>query len=142
MNLGQFTREAYGRDCVLTGFTTSRGTVTASSDWDSAAERKVVRPALADSYEDVLHRVRVPNFFLDFSRDRSARAALEAERLERAIGVIYRPETELGSHYFTARLPDQFDAVLHFDQTRAVEPLERSVEWEVGEVEETFPTGL
>ena len=61
---------------------------------------------------------------------------------ERAIGVIYRPETELMSHYFHARLPDQFDAILHYDHTRAVEPLERTAEWEAGEVEETFPSGL
>ena len=70
------------------------------------------------------------------------RAHLRSERLERAIGVIYRPETELISHYFHARLPDQFDAVLHYDHTRAVEPLERTAEWELGEVEETFPSGL
>jgi erythromycin esterase-like protein len=62
--------------------------------------------------------------------------------LERAIGVIYRPETERASHYFTAHLSDQFDAVLHFDETRAVEPLERTAEWETGEVPETFPTGI
>ncbi len=142
MNLGQFTREAYGRDCVLTGFTTSRGTVTASSDWDRAAERKVVRPALADSYEDVLHRVPLPNFFLDFSRDRSARAALEPERLERAIGVIYRPSTERASHYFRACLPRQFDALFHYDETRAVEPLERTGLWIRGEPPDTYPSAL
>ena len=69
-------------------------------------------------------------------------AQLRNEKLERAIGVIYRPETEMQSHYFHARLSDQFDAVLHFDHTRAVEPLERTTEWELGEVEETFPSGL
>jgi erythromycin esterase-like protein len=67
---------------------------------------------------------------------------LRNERLERAIGIIYRPDTELISHYFHARLPDQFDAILHYDHTRAVEPLERTAEWEMGEVEETFPSGL
>jgi erythromycin esterase-like protein len=69
-------------------------------------------------------------------------AALRPPRLERAIGVIYRPESERASHYFHARLPAQFDAVLHFDETRAVEPLERTVEWEAGEVPETYPTGV
>jgi erythromycin esterase-like protein len=63
-------------------------------------------------------------------------------QLERAIGVIYRPDTERMSHYFRARLPDQFDAVLHFDKSRAVEPLERTAEWEVGEVPETYPFGV
>jgi erythromycin esterase-like protein len=69
-------------------------------------------------------------------------AQLRNERLERAIGVIYRPETELVNHYFNARLPDQFDAILHYDHIRAVEPLERTAEWEMGDVEETFPSGL
>ena len=83
-----------------------------------------------------------PRFLLDLRDDESeAIFNLRAPRLERAIGVIYRPETERLSHYFKARLADQFDAVLHFDQTRAVEPLERTAGWEVGEVEETFPTG-
>ena len=86
-------------------------------------------------------QVDVPNFFLDL-RDVDTAAALRSERLERAIGVIYRPDTELMSHYFHARLPDQFDAILHYDHTRAVEPLERTAEWEAGEVEETFPSGL
>jgi erythromycin esterase-like protein len=86
-------------------------------------------------------RVDIPNFFLNL-RDLDVAAALRNERLERAIGVIYRPDTELISHYFHARLPDQFDAILHYDHTRAVEPLERTAEWEAGEVEETFPSGL
>jgi erythromycin esterase-like protein len=71
-----------------------------------------------------------------------AAAGLHEPRLERAIGVIYRPETERQSHYFYARLPDQFDAVLHFDETRAVEPLERTAHWEAGEAPETFPSGI
>jgi erythromycin esterase-like protein len=86
-------------------------------------------------------QVDVPNLFLDL-RDVDTAGALRSERLERAIGVIYRPDTELMSHYFHARLPEQFDAILHYDHTRAVEPLERTAEWEAGEVEETFPSGL
>ncbi len=83
-----------------------------------------------------------PRFWLEFRKYPEVAAQLRTEALERAIGVIYRPETERLSHYFHARLSDQFDAVLHFDHTRAVEPLERSAEWQAGEVEETFPSGI
>ncbi len=141
-NLGQLARERFGHQAVLIGFTTHRGTVTAASDWDAPAERKNVRPALPESYEALFHHAGHPRFWLEFEKHPEVALNLRGGRLERAIGVIYRPETELASHYFTARLPDQFDAVLHFDHTRAVEPLERSAEWELGEVEETFPSGL
>jgi erythromycin esterase-like protein len=142
LNLGQLVRERFGKEAVLIGFTTYTGSVTAASDWDAPAERKYVRPAHRDSYEALLHEVDTPRFFLNLRDDTGLMMHLRSERLERAIGVIYRPETEMQSHYFQARLPDQFDAVLHFDHTRAVEPLERSTEWELGEVEETFPSGL
>lgn len=142
-NVGQLVRQQHGREAVLVGFTTHSGTVTAASEWDAPAERKQVRPALETSFETVFHEVPYPRFLLRLRDDESeAVFNLRAPRLERAIGVIYRPETERLSHYFEARLADQFDAVLHFDQTRAVEPLERTAEWEAGEVEETFPTGL
>jgi erythromycin esterase-like protein len=142
-NVGQLVRHKHGRDAVLVGFTTSGGTVTAASEWDAPAERMQVHPALEESYEAVFHEVAYPRFLLDL-RDEENEVVfnLRAPRLERAIGVIYRPESERLSHYFEARLPDQFDAVLHFDQTRAVEPLERTAEWQTGEVEETFPMGL
>ena len=142
LNLGQLVREHFGKEAVSIGFTTYDGTVTAASDWDGPAERKNVRPAHPDSYEALFHDVDVPNFLLTLRNDADVSAALRNERLERAIGVIYRPETELISHYFHARLPDQFGAVFHYDHTRAVEPLERTAEWEMGEVEETFPSGL
>ena len=142
LNLGQLVREHFGKEAVSIGFTTYDGTVTAASDWDGPAERKNVRPAHPESYEALFHEVDVPNFFLNLRDDVSLAAQLRSERLERAIGVIYRPDTELISHYFHARLPDQFDAILHYDHTRAVEPLERTAEWELGEVEETFPSGL
>lgn len=142
LNLGQLVREHFGKEAVSIGFTTYDGTVTAASDWDGPAERKNVRPAHPESYEALFHEVDVPNFFLALQEDADVAAALRSARLERAIGVIYRPETELVSHYFLARLPDQFDAILHYDHTRAVEPLERTAEWEAGEVEETFPSGL
>jgi erythromycin esterase-like protein/predicted phosphoribosyltransferase len=142
LNLGQLMRERYGRDAVLVGFTTHHGTVTAASNWDQPAERKRVRPALAGSYEALFHACQSGRFLLTWSDGDAAGEGLRAPRLERAIGVIYRPETERQSHYFWARLPDQFDAVLHFDETRAVEPLEATAGWEAGEVPETFPVGV
>jgi erythromycin esterase-like protein len=105
-------------------------------------ERKTVRPALRESYEALFHQVDVSNFFIDLKNNQPAADCLRGSRLERAIGVIYRPDTELVSHYFDARLSDQFDGVLHYDHSRAVEPLERTAQWHTGEVEETFPTGL
>jgi erythromycin esterase-like protein len=139
LNVGQLVRSKYGREAVLVGFTTHHGTVTAASDWDGPAERKRVRPALLGSYEKTFHATKLPRFLLTWRDGDSARRRLLEARLERAIGVIYRPDTERGSHYFHARIADQFDAVLHFDETRAVEPLELSAEWEAGEVPETFP---
>jgi erythromycin esterase-like protein len=145
LNVGQLVRERHGSSSVLIGFSTYTGTVTAASDWDAPAERKRVRSALKDSYESLFHEVGIPRFQISL-RERSAlKSTLKEPRLERAIGVIYRPETERQSHYFYARLADQFDALMHFDETRAVEPLERTPEWnmeEAGEPAETFPSGL
>jgi erythromycin esterase-like protein len=139
-NIGQLVRQRHGSDALLVGFTTYAGTVTAASDWHGAAERKRVRPALPGSYEALFHETGLPRFLMPLSE--TSLPQLREPRLERAIGVIYRPETERASHYFYASLPDQFDAVLHFDRTRAVEPLERTAEWEAGEVPETFPSGV
>jgi hypothetical protein len=86
--------------------------------------------------------MNVPDFFLPLRHQQPVIEALDRIRLERAIGVIYRPETERVSHYFEARLPSQFDAVMHFDETRAVEPLDRTAGWDTGEPPETYPTGL
>ncbi|HET8627683.1 MAG TPA: erythromycin esterase family protein [Thermomicrobiales bacterium] len=138
LNVGQLVRERHGRDATLVGFSTDHGTVTAASDWDLPAERKRVRPGLAGSYEALFHEVGLPRFLLTL-RDGDAPATLREPRLERAIGVVYRPETERYSHYFEAWLPEQFDALLYFDETRAVEPLERTPGWETGEAPETFP---
>jgi erythromycin esterase-like protein len=139
-NVGQLVREQYGRKAVLVGFTTYAGTVTAASDWGGPAERKQVRPALPGSYEALFHEVEAPDFLLLLREDSPAAGGLREERLERAIGVIYRPETERISHYFEATLPHQFDAIIHLDETRAVEPLERTASWETAEPPETFPT--
>jgi erythromycin esterase-like protein/predicted phosphoribosyltransferase len=139
LNVGQLTREKYAGEAVLVGFTTHHGTVTAASDWGKSAERKHVRPALAGSFEALFHAVRRDRFLLILNDSDRMAQQLGVARLERAIGVIYRPETERQSHYFRARLADQFDAVLHFDETRAVKPLESTAEWETGEPPETFP---
>lgn len=144
-NIGQLAKEHFGSNAVLIGFTTHGGTVTAASDWDAPAERRSVRPAMAHSCEKLFHETGIPRFWLDFSKDSAAAEVLRHPLLERAIGVIYRPETERESHYFSARVSEQFDALFHFDETRAVEPLERTAIWEahgVAEVDETYPSGL
>lgn len=142
LNVGQLVRERFGPQAVLVGFSTHGGTVTAASDWEGPAERKTVRPALHGSYEALFHELGGRNFMLNLRDDAAVARALDKPRLQRAIGVIYRPETERLSHYFHARLPQQFDAILHYDTTRAVEPLERTTQWEMGEVPETFPSAL
>ena len=129
LNVGQLVRQKHGENAVLVGFTTYSGSVTAATNWDEPAQRKQVRPALPGSYEALFHEAGIGNFALDLTAPGDATAALLEPRLERAIGVIYRPESERLSHYFHARLADQFDAVLHYDVTRAVEPLERTGEW-------------
>jgi erythromycin esterase-like protein/predicted phosphoribosyltransferase len=142
LNVGQLVREGHPGDCRLLGFTTHAGTVTAADDWGGPAERKAVRPALADSVEELFHEAAQKEFLIPFDRAPRVAEALRAAKLERAIGVIYRPETERQSHYFRVRMADQFDAVIHIDETRAVEPLERTPGWESGEVPETYPFAL
>ena len=142
LNIGQLMRERHGRDAVNVGFTTYAGTVTAASEWGAPAERKRVRPALADSYEALLHATRIPALLLCPLAAGDTGRALREPRLERAIGVIYRPKTERQSHWFTASAAQQFDALVHIDHTRAVEPLERSQTWELGEPSETYPSAL
>jgi erythromycin esterase-like protein len=140
LNLGQLVRRAHGEAARLIGFTTHTGTVTAASNWDEPAERKRIRPSLPASYERLFHDVGVSQFLL-LLNERDTRDALQPTRLERAIGVIYRPDSERISHYFRARLPDQFDALFHIDETHALEPLEP---WSIDEVDlpETYPSAL
>lgn len=142
LNVGQLVRERHGNDSVLVGFSTWAGTVTAASDWDEPAQRKAVRPALAGSYEALFHEAGIANLYLDLGLPNDATVALASPRLQRAIGVIYRPGTERMSHYYEAQLPDQFDVILHYDHTRAVEPLERTPLWVRGELPETYPSAL
>ena len=138
-NLGELVRERHRGDCRLIGLTTYTGTVTAADDWGGPAERKWVRPALPDSVEELCHEAGEKGFLVSFRVASRSAELLRSARLERAIGVIYRPETERQNHYFRARVSDQFDAVIHIDETRAVEPLERTAGWERGEVPETYP---
>ena len=142
LNVGQLVRERYGADARLIGFSTYSGSVTAASDWDAPGERKRVRPGLLGSYEALFHAVEQPRFWLSLREPSEAVDLLRTPRLQRAIGVIYRPETERMSHYFHARLPEQFDAIIHLDETRALEPLEPSGHWQHEEAPETYPSGI
>ncbi len=124
-NIGQLCRAAFRDDMYNVGFGTDHGTVAAAHDWDGPMERMSVRPARSDSYERLCHDSEVPAFMLHLrnpSRD-ELRDELFSPRLERAIGVVYRPDTELQSHYFQAVLPAQFDEYVWFDETEAVNPL-------------------
>jgi erythromycin esterase-like protein len=140
LNLGQLVRQMHGTNAFAVGFTTHAGTVTATSNWDEPAQRKRVRPSMEGSYERLFHDTGLSRFFLNL-RDGPARGGLREARLERAIGVIYRPESERLSHYFRARLPEQFDAILHIDESSALEPLERWARDEV-DLPETYPSGM
>jgi erythromycin esterase-like protein len=142
-NVGQLMRERHGRDVCNIGFSTYRGTVTAASTWDAPAETKRVCPGLPNSYERLFHETEIPDFLLRMTDAGDAHDALRREHLQRAIGVIYRPQTERISHYFDARLPDQFDAMIHLDQTSALIPLDQRPEIEAPVVEEeTYPFGV
>jgi erythromycin esterase-like protein len=140
-NIGQLVRQKYGDAAYLIGFGTDHGTVAAASEWGGPMEVKQVRAAHMDSYERVCHEVRTDNFLLPLRKPMQeiTRKRLLAERLERAIGVIYRPDTELQSHYFYASLPRQFDEYIWFDETRAVAPLSREI---TKGMPDTFPFGL
>lgn len=141
-NVGQLMRQHYGRDATLIGFSTHAGTVSAASDWGGDVEFKRVRPGLQESYEALFHEVGVERFLLCLRDNEALEAALRAPRLQRAIGVIYLPETERSSHYFHTRLAKQFDAVIHLDMTRALEPLERGPQTITEEAPETYPSGI
>jgi protein-L-isoaspartate(D-aspartate) O-methyltransferase len=115
--------------------------VAAASDWDAPLEIKDVRPAHVESYEHLCHAAAVPAFLLALRhpvRD-AVREELVSPRLERAIGVIYRPESELSSHYFQASLPEQFDEYLWFDRTSAITALDRP---SAAGMPETYPFGV
>jgi erythromycin esterase-like protein len=143
LNIGQLVKERFGRDARLIGFGTHCGTVAAADDWDEPMQVKRVRPSLPESYERASHDSDVPRFLLDLRASevgRELREALMEPRLERFIGVIYRPETERWSHYSEAILPKQFDGWVWFDETSAVTPLPG--EQRPGGEDETYPFGL
>lgn len=141
-NLGQLVRERRGDEAFLLGFTTHDGSVTAARNWDADAEHKRIVPSRGDSIEGLLHATGLRRFLLPLRDDARLARALDRPLLERAIGVIYRPATELQSHYFEAQVAHQFDALIHVDRTRALEPLERGAQWRDAEAPETYPEGL
>ncbi|HUV18987.1 MAG TPA: erythromycin esterase family protein [Ilumatobacteraceae bacterium] len=147
LNVGQLARQRYGEHAVaLIGLTTYDGEVTAATDWGQPARRRTVRPGLPESYEHLLHEVvaerLAPARFWMPMTDPDAAAVLAESRLERAIGVVYRPQTERPSHYFPARLDRQFDVVIHIDRTSALQPLDDIAAWDPLEPPETYPTGI
>jgi erythromycin esterase-like protein len=147
LNVGQLARQRYGEHAVaLVGLTTYDGEVTAATDWGRPARRRTVRPALVESYEHLLHEVvadrHAPERFWLSMADPTVREVLAEPRLERAIGVVYRPQTERASHYFPARLDRQFDVVVHIDRTSALQPLDEIAAWDPLEPPETYPTGI
>ncbi|MFZ2469940.1 protein-L-isoaspartate(D-aspartate) O-methyltransferase [Parvibaculum sedimenti] len=140
INIGQLCRDAFGDEVYSIGFGTDHGTVAAATDWDGEMEVKHVRPALAGSYERLCHESGRARFFLPLrGADADLTAGLMKPRLERAIGVIYRPQTELQSHYFETMLPRQFDEYVWLDETKAVTPLTTG---ELSGAAETYPFGL
>jgi erythromycin esterase-like protein len=141
-NVGELARKAYPGQTCLIGFSTYEGHVTAASEWDGPAERKRVRPGMAGSYEELLHHVGLPRYYLTLRDDSNARRLLLEQRLERAIGVLYLPRSERQSHYFNAQLAQQFDAIIHIDRTEALVPLDATSGWHSGEPPETYPEGI
>jgi erythromycin esterase-like protein len=142
LNVGQLVRERYGDQAFIAGFTTYHGTVAAASRWDGPVERKRVRPGLPDSIEAMLHSCSSRDLLLPMAEPQ-VRELLAEPLLERAIGVIYRPETERESHYFEAHVPEQFDALLHYDRTVAVTPIDRVSGWEGAQrTPQTYPFGV
>jgi erythromycin esterase-like protein len=140
--LGRFARERHGADVVLVGMTTHNGTVTAASDWGLPGMRRHIRPAVEGSVEDLFHSTGLPSFLLIPELDSDLHRRLGERRLERAIGVVYRPRTERESHYRWSHIADEFDAIVHIDETNALKPLEATAEWRPGEPPETFPSAL
>jgi erythromycin esterase-like protein len=142
VNVGQLCRQRWGMgDVYNVGFSTHTGTVAAASEWGQPVDIKPVNPSLPGSYERIFHDTGLPRLMVIFDESPQLRLALEESRIERAIGVIYLPRTERVSHYFQASLPNQFDAMIHIDDTIAVEPLEAVAPFVPAEAE-TFPTGV
>lgn len=141
-NIGKLVLDAYGAQSLRVGFSTSHGTVTAATNWDEPPETKNVNLPFPGSYEEIFHQVNHKNFLINLREDNSAIDLLMQPRLERAIGVVYRPMTERQSHYFQACMPEQFDFMIHIDRTTAVQPLEAIPRFHKGDMDETYPFGI
>jgi len=139
-NIGQLCRERFGRGAYAVGFGTNVGEVAAASNWDEPMQIMTVNPALEGSYERLCHETGVTSFFhpIGAGQWRDVVQGLSIKRLERAIGVIYRPDTEFQSHYFEAELPRQFDEYVWFDRTTAITPFTTR---QIKGFPETYPFG-
>ncbi|MGN6105768.1 MAG: erythromycin esterase family protein, partial [Kofleriaceae bacterium] len=142
LTLGQLMRQRHPGEVALVGFSTHEGTVECAHEWDDPPHVERVRPSLAGSWEELFHRAGIPRFMVTSAALKHA-VGERVERLHRAIGVVYRPETERRSHYYHARIADQYDLIVHLDSTRAVVPLDREVGELGGEdLPETYPSGI
>jgi erythromycin esterase-like protein len=139
LSVGQLIRERFGQEAVLIGLTTYQGTVRAASQWDGLINQQTIHPSVSDSYESLFHEVGLPRFVLPIRGSATVQKALRGPSLLRSIGVIYLHEAERLSHYFQTRLSDQFDAVVHFDQTTAVHPLVGDPAYEADEIASAVP---
>ena len=141
INLGQLVKERFNMNSFSLGFSTAIGTVTAASDWDGETEYKRINPPLHGSYEWFFHQLKEKQFLLNLRKETQLTHLLQSPQLQRAIGVIYRPETERSSHYYFSHLPYQFDALIHIDQTHALKPLNHQTSDQTTEPPETYPEG-
>lgn len=142
LNIGQLMRERHGHKTYIVGFTTYNGTVAAADDWDTPVKLKHVRSAIEGSYEQLFHSFGYEQFLLLLHDNHKRLLDFGDAYAERAIGVIYRPQAELQSHYFQARIEDQFNAVMHIDRTSALQPLDRTAGWQEDQLDETYPMGV
>ena len=142
VNLGQLVRERFNTSSFSLGFSTSEGVVTAASEWGAHAQYKQIQAPIPGSYEGFFHQLKEKNFLLNLREENPLTHLLQIPQLQRAIGVIYRPETERVSHYYFTRLPYQFDAIIHLDKTHALPPLDNRTEIITDELSETYPEGF
>ena len=141
INLGQLVRERFGKETFLLGFSTATGTVTAASKWNGEAHIKKVQLPLPGSYEWLFHQAKDEDFILNLRDDKPLITLLKSSQLQRAIGVIYLPESERDSHYYFSHLPNQFDAIVHLDKTHAIVPLDLESK-QASDLPDTYPEGL
>jgi erythromycin esterase-like protein len=145
LNVGQLARESFGEEVVSLGCGTHTGTVAAADEWDGDMQIMKVLPSLSDSYESLAHQTGINSFFIDLRKGKcneELRQQLMKKRLERFIGVIYRPDTERQSHYSHTVLPEQFDGYIWFDETKAVRALEKHQPKTPLDFDETYPFAM